>query len=279
MKKQMIYIMSAALILGSAAPAFAAMEIPEERQLPRLVDDADILDSSEEEELETELDRISEEYQCDVAVVTTVGTEGRTAQEYADDFYDYFGYGYGEGDDGILLLIDLEERQYAISTYGFGIEAFTDDGLDYIEEQFLYYLSDEDLGDNAFYYGIFEFASQCAVFLEQARIGEPFDGDNMPEMPKEPFSLMWIPISIVIGAVISLIVTGIMRLQLKTVRRQSAASEYMKPGSMNLTGSRDLFLYSRVTRVAKPKDNDSSGGSSVHTSSSGRSHGGSSGSF
>ena len=29
--------------------------------------------------------------------------DGKTAQAYADDYYDYNGYGYGENDDGILL--------------------------------------------------------------------------------------------------------------------------------------------------------------------------------
>lgn len=272
MKKQTIYAMSAALIIGSAVPAFAADRIPDERQLPRLVDEADILDADEEKLLEPKLDRISEEYRCDVAVVTTLGTDGKNTRDYADDFYDYFGYGYGEGDDGILLLVDMESRQWAISTYGFGIEAFTDDGLDYIGEKFLPYLKDGD------YYNAFdEYAGLCGVFLKQARTGESFDGGAMP---KEPFSLMWIPASIIIGAVVSLIVTGIMRMKMKTVRSRLTASEYVKPGSLKLTGSRDLFLYSRVTRTERPKDNDSSGGgSSVHTSSSGRSHGGAGGSF
>lgn len=165
----------------------------------------------------------------------------------------------------------MYDREWAMSTYGFGIVAFTDAGLDYIADEFLDYLSDD------LYYEAFQvFAEKCDIFLAQARTGAPFDIENMP---KEPLSLMWLPISIVIGMVISLIITGIMRFQMRSVRRQTAASEYMKPGSMNLTASRDLFLYSKVNRVAKPKDNNSGAGSSIHTSSSGRSHGGSSGSF
>lgn len=53
----------------------------------------------------------------------------------------------------------------------------------------------------------------------------------------------------------------------------------MKAGSMNITESRDMFLYDTVTRTAKPKDNDSGGGSSTHTSSSGSTHGGGGGKF
>lgn len=71
-----------------------------------------------------------------------------------------------------------------------------------------------------------------------------------------------------------------MKGKLKTVRFQPAANSYMKAGSMNITESRDMFLYNTVTRTAKPKANDSdSEGSSTHTSSSGSTHGGGGGSF
>ena len=69
-----------------------------------------------------------------------------------------------------------------------------------------------------------------------------------------------------------------MKSKLKTVRFQAAANSYMKAESMNITESRDLYLYSAVTRTAKPK-NDDSGGSSTHTSSSGSTHGGGGGKF
>lgn len=54
-----------------------AGEIPQDRQLPRLVDDADLLTDSEEQELNTELDEISEKQQCDVVVVTENSLDGK----------------------------------------------------------------------------------------------------------------------------------------------------------------------------------------------------------
>jgi uncharacterized protein len=67
-----------------------------------------------------------------------------------------------------------------------------------------------------------------------------------------------------------------MKGKLKSVRVQAGASGYVKTGSMNVTHRQDLFLYRDVNRTAKPKD---SSGSSTHTSSSGRSHGGGGGKF
>ena len=48
----------------------------------------------------------------------------------------------------------------------------------------------------------------------------------------------------------------------------------MKKNSMQITQSRDLFLYKTLGRTEKPKSEDRSGGSSTHSSSSGKTHGG-----
>lgn len=56
--------------------------------------------------------------------------------------------------------------------------------------------------------------------------------------------------------------------QLKTVRKQHQAKNYVKSGSMNLTEQEDVFLYSDIQRTEKDTDSDdtrSSGGSSRST--------------
>ena len=121
-------------------PSGAAL-IPDERLGPRLVDKAELLTKEEQEKLLSQLDEISERQKCDVVIVTVPGIEGKTATEYADDYFDYQGYGYGEKSDGIILLVGMKERVWAISTHGsFGISAFTDAGLDYIKEDIRFQL-------------------------------------------------------------------------------------------------------------------------------------------
>ena len=63
---------------------------------PRLVDDAGLLDYDEFNDLTSRLDRISENQQIDVVIVTVDSTGNRSLEEYADDYFDYNGYGYGE---------------------------------------------------------------------------------------------------------------------------------------------------------------------------------------
>lgn len=263
-------LLMTALFLG-AITCQAKKAIPEERQLPRLVDGADLLNEGEEVELLEQLDEISERQQCDVVVVTADSLEGKTPEAYADDFYDYNGYGVGEDKDGMLLLVSMENRKWHISTCGFGIEALTDAGIEYISEKFLPDLSGGDYSD-AFQ----TYASLCDKFITQARSGEAYD---VGDMPKDGVSPLWIPGSFLIGLVFALIITGAMRMQLKMVRRQPAASNYMKPGSRDLRVSRDIFLYRTVTKTERPKDNGGGGGSSTHIGSSGQTHGGGGGSF
>ena len=68
--------------------------------------------------------------------------------------------------------------------------------------------------------------------------------------------------------------------KLKSVHMQAAAGNYVKDGSVDISEMRDLYLYSNITKRARPKnDNNSGGGSSTHISSSGETHGGGGGKF
>ena len=266
-KKRILTVLFALLLcMVVVIPTFAASD------LPRLVDNADLLTDSEESTLLAKLNEISERQQADIVVVTVDTLDGKTPMDYADDFYDYNGYGFGADKDGVLLLVSLEDRDWWMSTTGYGITAITDAGIEYISEKFLSDLSDGDYAD-----AFTTYAELCDDFFTQARSGQPYDTGHMP---KQPFNIARnLLIALIVGFVIALIATGVMKGKLKTVRFQSAASNYVKANSMNVTESRDMSLYTHVDRRAKPKDTDSSSGSGTHTSSSGSTHGGGGGKF
>ena len=142
LKKKIIPVFLASVLTVSGTTGFVTeafsenVYAAEEVHTERLADFADLLDDGQEEELEAKLDQVSEDYGCDVVVVTEETLDGAVPQDYADDFFDYYGYGYGEGKDGILFLVSMEDRDWALSTHGYGITAFTDAGCDYIAEQF-----------------------------------------------------------------------------------------------------------------------------------------------
>lgn len=239
----------------------------------RMVDMAELLDDSEKSALLSKLDEISERQQLDVVVVTVNGLDGKTPEAYADDFYDYNNYGFGTGKDGVLLLISMEERDWHITTTGFGITAFTDKGIKYIEKQFK-----PDLSDGDYYEAFEEFANQCDSFITQAKTGKPYDSGNMPKSPFPVGSA--IVMGLIIGLVVAFVATSIMRGKLKSVRMQPSASDYLKQNSLKVTQRQDVFLYSNVSKIRRETNSSShGGGSSTHRSSSGSSHGGGGGKF
>lgn len=236
--KKLIFIL--ALLLALAVPAFAAGDL--------LVDDADLLTRQEEKQLLRQLEEVSDQYGMDVVVVTVNGTNGSYIRDYADNYYDYNGY----ADDGVLLLVDMGAREWWITGTGDGMEIFTSSVIDDIGNEFEGALSDGDYAE------AFEiYIEQCAYYIE-----DPFQAGPT------------ILIALVLGLLTALIVTGIMRGQLKSVRSKAAASDYLKPGSMVVTNAHELYLYSNVTRIRREQ---SSGG--THRSSSGRSHSGGGGRF
>lgn len=236
---------------------------------PRLLDDAGLLTDAEAAELLNQLDEVSERQNFDVVIITVDSLGDETAQQFADEVYEACGYGYGEDHDGILLLISMEDRDWAISTTGYGITAFTRSGQEYLVDQFK-----PDLSDGNYLKAFQIFAEKSDDFLTQAANGEPYGKGNMPYIP-----LSWLHIVIAagIGLLIGGITVGVMAGGMKSVRRQAAAKDYLREGSLNVTDSRDVFLYRTLDRRERPKEDDDH--SDVHTSSSGTDHGGSSGKF
>ena len=197
------------------------------------------------------------------------------------------GYGYGISKTGILLLIDMESREWYMSTCGDAIYIFTDYGLDQLGQTILPWLSNGD-----YYRAFLAWISDLAPYVKAYRNGSPVDGYVPPDEYESPYGeeiiyhdmpvgirIRPFPTALIIGLIAALITILIMRSGMNTAKLQKSAANYLKDGSFRLRQRSDMFLYSRVTRTARPKNNTSGGGSSVHRSSGGVSHGGRGGRF
>ena len=226
-KKVLSFVLVLILCVSLSAAAFAANGA-------RLIDDADLLTESEERTLTERLNVISEAYQVDVIIVTVDSTGAMNADEYIEFFYDEGGFGYGNDHDGVMLLVAMEERQYRILSNGLGAKAISPSDIDNISDLIAPSLSDEDYAE-----AFSDFADECEYLLEGEINGFPFNYAKN------------ILISLAIGLVVALIVTGSMKGKLKSVRMQPAATQYTKAGSMKITDQRELFLYRNVSRRKK----------------------------
>ena len=237
MKKILSLLFAALLCAALVLPANAA------DNTAFVYDEANLLTDREAQDLSRRLAQISEEYEAQVVIFTVRGTNGLSVERFANQLYDSAPFGYGENRDGVLLVIDMQSRKFWILGNGFASKAISNDIIEDITDAITPELKDGQYSD-AFH----TFASECEYYLNGYIHGFPFDvGENLV-------------IALVAGLVIALIVVLAMKSQLKSVRRQSQANAYMVPGSLNLTQRGDYFMYSTLTRTAKPKNNSSSSG-------------------
>lgn len=237
--------------------------LPTERLLPLVVDNANLLSDSEEKILTERLEAISDRFKLDLAVVTVTDFGGKTPQAFADDFYDYNGYGRGENADGALLVYKpgkQGDRRLQISTCGKAIEAFSDADISNTLDSLKNYIIAED------YIGAFQaFADRSEYEFEKK-----FEPSVSP---------IWIPVCLIIGFAAAFVIMKIRTRSLKSVVRKVDAADYAS--NVSVTNRSDTFLYRNVSKTPIPKESSYSGGSggSTHTSSSGTSHGGGGTSF
>ena len=228
--------------------------VPVDRTLSLVEDYADVLTDSEEADLLAKLEALGAANDIEVGVVTVDSYEGKDPQAFADDFYDYNGYGYGENDDGFIVVFNTGKgdgnRNLAISTHGKGIDLLTDMEIDVIIEMMITPIKNGDFA------GAFDnFVSECENAVDTS------------------VSLLAIPLAIAIGFGLAFLIVKIQASKLKTVVQKADAADYV--GNVVLTYQNDQFMYRNVTSSPKAKSDSSS----THTSSSGRTHGGGNKSF
>ena len=234
MKKLFASILALLLLAFCSLSVFASE--PEKADL--LIDKAELLDDSEEESIRERLYAISDEYGYDVVIVIDDTVGDSTPEYFAESYYTEGNYGTDEQKSGTILYISLWTRDWYIISNGIGEEILPN--VYSIEDEFVHYLSTDDWyeGFNAFIDGM------------ESRIDEHF---NFPILRNAVIAL-------IVAVIVALITVEAMRSKLKSVRWQNNARQYVREGSFKLTRSRDLYLYSTVTRVPRPKSSSGSRG-------------------
>ena len=227
-----------------------------------VTDEAGLLSDQERQALEQKAREVSEQYSCGVYAVTV------------DDFRDYddsgvfdtavavyHGCNLGEGNDrdGILLLLSMADRDYAMFVYGpFANEAFNSYGQEQLEQVFL-----DDFADDDYRGGYEDYLSTCADFFERAAQGHPV---------RKPL-IKVLPLALGIGLGLALLVCLMLKAKMKSVRQGAEADAYVTAEGLNLTEQYDHYTHTTETRRKISSDSDSS------TSHSGGGGSGSSGKY
>lgn len=214
------------------------------RNVPYVDDQAQVLTDLEEQQLEARLRGISDKHDMDVVLVTTTRHSNGTIEASAENYLAYGGY----RGDGIILMLYFSDQgnEYYMYAQDRCWDLFEDRGFAAIEDACVPLLKSGD------------YAGACEAYADVC------DGvmSGTIKGGKAPLTPLHVILCIVVGAVLSfLIPMAYLKGQLKTVRYQPAAGSYIRRDSMKLRVQKDRFLYQSVTRVAKPKNNSSGGGS------------------
>lgn len=233
-----------------------------------VVDDAKLLSQDEVQKLREDIEKFRDKYNMDAVIVTSKDLEGKSIMDYADDYYDYNGYGLGDNKSGILLLIDMNDRKIWISTSGDAIEYFTDNRIDSIISDISKYLSDG------------EYFDACNIFLNNIQY---YIDSGIPERQytysEEEHTLKIVLIALGISAIVAGVTCIVVVKSYKNSKSVSSVN-YIDNNSIVFTKRRDIFVNTFTTKTKIEKNNSSGGnGSSTHRSSSGNTHGGGGGSF
>jgi uncharacterized protein len=108
-----------------AAAAFSAIPV---RPTGFVTDLAGVISSSSEERIGSFLSEAERVSGIEIAVVTVPSFDGSTIDQYGQELFDRWKIGKKGKDNGLLLILGLEERKVRILT-GYGLEEYLPDGL------------------------------------------------------------------------------------------------------------------------------------------------------
>jgi len=236
-----------------------------------VIDNAGLLSDDEVSQLESLATAIASAYSFDLVIVTETNIGSASPMDYADDYFDYNGYGR----DGCLFLQVTETRDYWFSTSGRGIGLLNSANYNRLENDVLRFLKADD---PAGAYRVF--IRDWEQFLTMNVNGSSLNANSKGNYFIARYAPILYAVAWFISLIIGLVAVLLMKGKMSNVYAKTQADSFIIPGSLVFTQRQDTFLYSTVTKSARSESSSSSLSSgSSHTSSSGSSHGGGGGKY
>lgn len=254
----------------AATPTTAVPNVPrtlKSESMSYVFDHSHMLTDTQRAELEAQAKEISLRHHCGVYVAFvddyTVYSDGGGVYKTTYQLYHGDQLGMGDDRDGIIILLSMAERDYAMFVYGTYAEtAFNSYGQEKLEKAFLGNFKEDD-----WYGGASNYLSTCDEYLTRADAGKP-----VRESPA-----LLIAIAVVASCLLSGAICLFLKRSMKTVHQKVEANEYVAPGGLQLSKQYDRYTHTTEVRSKISSSNDSS--SSGTSSCSGGGGSGRSGKF
>lgn len=263
MRKRMgILAVLLCLVLTLALPvsAFSGTYIME--------DDAPLFSAAVAAEIEQQCAEAAQLYDCGIyaVILDDFSAYDPSAYEAAKVIYRDRNLGVGENKNGIMLMLSMSERDYALIAYGdIANSAFTDSVQEQIKDAFL-----DDFGEDNWDSGLKDYAASSINVLANfdGTVGEAFPGyykDGVYYPPvnltvREVVQQCWLMI-LVISCVFAVMMRPRLKLWLEagmyTAAEGTEAERYVLENGLRVTKREDLFLREEVRIVELVRNDDS----------------------
>ena len=273
MKKLIAIVFSVVFVLAFSVSAFADYNV--------LIDDEAYLFYSEEiDGINSAATEFASETDFSVAVVTTNYAMGKSAMEYADDYYDNLIFDSGWSENGMCFLIDMDNREIYVSCAGLAIDEFTDYELNTIVDNGYPDAASGNYADciTAMILTAEKLALSDAgePYYESDEIIPTYGGSGEDDFWLSRFNPLHIFVFILIGLVSGFIAVSVVK---KNYKNTGIGDEYNADDVfLEVTASDDKIISRNVVTRRIPKNNNNhrsgGGGVSTHRSSGGISHSG-----
>ena len=259
---------------------------------PRVFDQAGLFSETEIIQLEEKIALCRKSTKMDVVIVSAYADGERSAEEYADDYYDYGGFGVGKKASGVLLLYYMDGPgqpggECYISTTGTMINMLTDERIESILDDVY-----GDLGNRDFAGAAEHFLEDVKAYVKEGvESGQyTYDRDTGEIVRYHSIRLYEVAIAMVIAGISagSVCLDIKKRYAMKQSSREVSNSlqAYRADCAFHFSVAGDKMVNKYVRSVPIPRNTSSGSGgrghsgsssagrSTIHTSSSGSSHGG-----
>lgn len=259
---------------------------------PRVFDQAGLFSETEIIQLEEKIAQCRKSTKMDVVIVSAYADGERLAEEYADDYYDYGGFGAGKKASGVLLLYYMDGPgqpggECYISTAGTMINMLTDERIESILDDVY-----GDLGNRDFAGATEHFLEDVKAYVKEGvESGQyTYDRDTGEIVRYHSIRLYEVAIAMVIAGILagSVCLDIKKRYAMKQSSREVSNSlqAYRADCAFHFSVAGDKMVNKYVRSVPIPRNTSSGSGgrghsgsssagrSTIHTSSSGSSHGG-----
>ena len=259
---------------------------------PRVFDQAGLFSETEIIQLEEKIAQCRKSTKMDVVIVSAHADGELSAEEYADDYYDYGGFGVGKKASGVLLLYYMDGPgqpggECYISTAGTMINMLTDERIESILDDVY-----GDLGNRDFAGATEHFLEDVKAYVKEGvESGQyTYDRDTGEIVRYHSIRLYEVAIAMVIAGILagSVCLDIKKRYAMKQSSREISNSlqAYRADCAFCFSVAGDKMVNKYVRSVPIPRNTSSGSGgrghsgsssagrSTIHTSSSGSSHGG-----